>query len=143
MAKGITYDQNTLNYMRVFERVAKTRLIDCFEDKKGVLNFFVPQKDIGKAIGKNAVNAKKISEMLNKKIKIVAFNKDLKTFLNNLLFPNVVEKIGIDEENNTVILKDRDFQKKSLIIGKRAINLRNYEFIVQRFFPEIKEIKVE
>lgn len=140
MVIGVKYNQEILKYMKLFENITGTRLKDCFEDKKGVINFFVDERMAGKAIGKNGLNVRRISEALNRKIRIVAYSDDLKTFLNNLLFPNIVEDIEIND--SIVILRDRDFQKKSRIIGSKASNLRNYEYIVQRFFPYVEEIKV-
>lgn len=143
MVKGAKYDNALMGYMRIFENVTRTSLIDCFEDQKGVLNFFVDQSNIGKAIGKRATNIKLLENKFNKKIKVSAYNSDLKSFLNNLLFPLVVESIDYDPKTNIIQIQDPDFSKKSMIIGRNASNLRNYEYIVRRFFPDLKEIKVK
>lgn len=143
MVKGAKYDNALMGYMRIFENVTHATLIDCFEDQKGVLNFFVEQNDIGKAIGKKATNIRLLEDKFNKKIKVSAYSADLKSFLNNLLFPMVVESIEYDPESNIVQIQDPDFNKKSMIIGRNASNLRNYEYIARRFFPELKEIKVK
>jgi NusA-like KH domain protein len=143
LVKGAKYDNALMGYMRIFENITHTTLIDCFEDQKGVLNFFVEQNDIGKAIGKKATNIRLLEDKFNKKIKVSAYNADLKSFLNNLLFPIVVESIEYDSESNIVQIQDPDFNKKSMIIGRNASNLRNYEYIARRFFPDLKEIKVK
>ncbi len=143
MVKGAKYDNALMGYMRIFENITHTSLIDCFEDQKGVLNFFVDQNNIGKAIGKKAVNIRLLENKFNKKIKVSAYNSDLKSFLNNLLFPIVVESIDYDPKTNIIQIQDPDFSKKSMIIGRNASNLRNYEYIVRRFFPDLKEIKVK
>ncbi len=143
MVKGAKYDNALMGYMRIFENITHTSLIDCYEDQKGVLNFFVDQNNIGKAIGKKAVNIRLLENKFNKKIKVSAYNSDLKSFLNNLLFPIVVESIDYDPKTNIIQIQDPDFSKKSMIIGRNASNLRNYEYIVRRFFPDLKEIKVK
>jgi NusA-like KH domain protein len=143
LVKGAKYDNALMGYMRIFENITHTSLIDCFEDQKGVLNFFVDQNNIGKAIGKKAVNIRLLENKFNKKIKVSAYNSDLKSFLNNLLFPIVVESIDYDPKTNIIQIQDPDFSKKSMIIGRNASNLRNYEYIVRRFFPDLKEIKVK
>ena len=143
MVKGAKYDNALMGYMRIFENITHTSLIDCFEDQKGVLNFFVDQSNIGKAIGKKAVNIRLLENKFNKKIKVSAYNSDLKSFLNNLLFPIIVESIDYDPETNIIQVQDPDFSKKSMIIGRNASNLRNYEYILRRFFPDLKEIKVK
>jgi len=143
LVKGAKYDNTLMGYMRIFENITHTTLTDCFEDQKGTLNFFVEQNDIGKAIGKKAVNIRLLENKLNKKIKVSAYNPDLKSFLNNLLFPIVVDSIEYDPESKIVQIQDPDFNKKSMIIGRNASNLRNYEYITRRFFPDLKEIKVK
>ncbi|RLE43009.1 NusA-like transcription termination signal-binding factor [Candidatus Woesearchaeota archaeon] len=126
--------------MSLFERMTKAKLKDCFVDSNGVLVFVVQNGDIGKALGKHGKMAMKITQKLNRKIKIVEYSQDLIKFIKNLILPYTVN--AIEQEDDVVILKSDDTRVKGLLIGKNGKNLRNYESIVQRYFP-IKEIKVE
>ena len=47
----------------------------------------------------------------------------------------------ISEEEDIITITDPDKKKKGMIIGRDAINLRNNEKIVSRYFT-VKEIKV-
>lgn len=126
--------------MSLFESITRSRLKDCFIDKNEMQTFVVQPGEIGKAIGKSAINVKKLEQMLNRKIKIVEFNSEILGFVRNLVFPlktrNVVIKDGI------VTIESEDTKTRGLIIGRNATNLRNFEAIAKKYFPELKEIKV-
>ena len=65
----IVYDSDLLKLMNLFEQITKANLKDCFVDDNGLLTFIVQEGEIGKAIGKKAVNVKNLEKMLNRKIK--------------------------------------------------------------------------
>ena len=125
--------------MALFEKISRVRPKDAFEDDNGMLYFIVHQGNIVKAVGKNGFNAKKISEALKKKIKIVEFNDQRETFIKRMLFPLKVSEI--ESDNNVVKVKAIDNETRGKIIGRNGSNLRNYEKIIKRFFP-IDEMKV-
>jgi N utilization substance protein A len=135
----ISYNAELLKIMSLFERITKTNLKDCFIDQNSLLTFVVKQNQIGKAIGKNAVNVKKIQNLLNRKIKIVEFNSDLIKFVRNLIAP--LKILEVKNENHSIFIKGSDVRTKGLLIGKNSKNLRNLENIVKKYF-KIKEIKV-
>lgn len=130
----------TLKIMTLFESVTRSRIKDCFVDKNEIMNFVVQPGEIGKAIGKNAVNVKKLESMLNRKIKIVEFNSELIGFVRNIIYPlrtrNVTEKDGI------VTIESEDSKTRGLLIGRNAQNLRNFEVIAKKYYPQLNEIKV-
>lgn len=130
----------TLKLMSLFESVTRSRLKDCFVDKNEMQTFVVQQGEIGKAIGKGAVNVKKLEKMLNRKIKILEFNSSLIDFVRNLLYP--LKTRNIVENECIVTIESEDSKTRGLIIGRNAVNLRNFEAIAKKYFPNLKEIKV-
>jgi transcription termination/antitermination protein NusA len=128
-----------MKQMALFENISRVRPKDAFEDDSGMLYFIVDKGNIIKAVGKNGFNAKKISDALKRKIKIVEFDSVRETFIKRLLFPLKVSEINV--ENDVVKIKALDNETRGRIIGRNASNLRNYEKIVKRFFT-IEEIKV-
>jgi transcription termination/antitermination protein NusA len=140
MENKIIYNGETLKLMSLFESLTRTRLKDCFVDNSSMLTFIVVNGDIGKAIGKEASNVKKLESMLNRKIKIVEFNSEALGFIRNLVYPirprNVIEKEGI------ITIESPDSKSRGLLIGRNAQSLRNSEAIAKKYFPDIKEIKV-
>ena len=67
----ITYNAELLKIMMLFERITRAKLKDAFYDNNSLLTFIVAENEIGKAIGKKAVNVKKLERLLKRKIKIV------------------------------------------------------------------------
>ncbi len=135
----IKFDSNVIKHISLFESMTHARVKDCFEDSQDTLVFIVEKGDIVKAIGKNGETAKKLKDLIKKKIKIVESSADIKEFIKSLILPLKADKI--EQEGDLIYLKSNDVRTKGLLIGKAASNLRNYESIVQRYFP-IKEIKV-
>jgi len=137
----ILYTQELMGTMALFDRITRVQLKDCFEDNNHLLTFVVNHEDLGKAVGTKAIFVRKLEELFKRKIKIVGFHSDVKEFVKYLIYPLRVSLVEV--ENGTMILKDEDRKTKSLLIGRNAQNLRNTESIIQRYFSEIKEIKVE
>ncbi len=133
-------DLNLLRNINVFESVSQARVKDCFEDLNGNLIFIVHPGEASKAIGKRGVTVNKVSSLLRKKIKVVEFVPSVEKFIINLIYPLKVNSIEFDD--GVVLIKDNDRQKKSMLIGRNAKNLRFLETIVKKYFPQVNEIKV-
>ncbi len=133
----IRYTQDIMKYISLFESLTGTKLKDCILDE-GLL-FIVSEGQIGKAIGKSGVNAKRIEALLKKKLRIVEFNPDLKQFIKNMVYPLHVEEIN--EEDNVVSIKGKDTKTKGLLIGRDRKNIIQLTAIVKRYF-DVEDIKV-
>ena len=136
---SLKYDNQTLKIMSLFEEITRTRLKDSFVDDNDLLTFIVEQGQLGKAVGKKAINVKKLEKLLNRKIKILEFNSDIIRFVKNLIYP--LKAKDIVKEEDKIMITGPDTRTKGLLIGKNAKNLRNTEKIVKKYFP-IEEIKV-
>ncbi len=134
----IKLDVSAITTINLFERVTGAKVRDCITGETRVV-FVVEEGEIGRAIGRNGVNIKKIEQALNRKIKIVEFNPDVARFVGNLVLPLRASKITVD--GDTVVLHSDDVTTKGLLIGRNAQNLRHNETIVKRYF-DIREIKV-
>jgi len=137
--KKIKYDIDLMKYMSLFESLTRTKLKDCFFDNNGQLIFVVEENQIAKAIGKGGANAKKMENVLKKRIKIVEFNPDVKQFIRNLVYPlNVVD---INSKGDVIIITGPDTKTKGLLIGRNSRNLDNLSDTVKRYF-EVSSINV-
>ncbi len=136
------FDTETLGIINHFERLTKCRVKDFYEHN-GRLFFIIETGKLMQALGKDGANVKKLSAQLNKRIKIAEYNPDIKLFIRNLIHPLRVKEMQLDTpEEGMITLMDDDVKTKGLIIGAKAQNLRFYERIVQKYFPDIKEIRV-
>lgn len=127
--------------MALFDKITHVALKDCFEDKHHILVFVVDYRDLGRAIGKHAVVVKRLEQLLKKQVKILGFHPEVKEFVRYVIYPLQVSEIEL--EDGVLALKNDDRKTKSLLIGRNAQNLRNTEAILQRYFPEIKEVIIQ
>ncbi len=136
------FDTNDLQTIAHFEKLTHVKVRDYY-DHNDRLIFIIETGGLLRALGENGANVKKLSTQLNRRIKVAEFNPDVKLFIRNLIHPLKVEKMDADTPSEGIItLSDNDVKTKGLIIGAKAQNLRFYERVVQKYFPEVKEIKV-
>lgn len=126
--------------MSLFETMTGAKLKDCFIDDLKQTVFVVGEGQIGKAIGHKGNNVKRLENILKRKIKIIEFNNDFIQFLKNTIYP--IQAKEITEESNIITITPADSKSRGYLIGRGAVNLRNYEKIVKRYF-NIAEIKVK
>lgn len=134
----IKFDINLMKFISFFETLTRVHVKDLIQEE-GQLIFIVKQGEIGKAIGKNGVNVRRLEKSLNRKIKIVEFNTELLQFIKNIVYPAKIEEI--DEKDGIVTITALDSKSRGLLIGRGAQNLRGFEKIVRRYH-KIEEMKV-
>ncbi|MFC1740973.1 NusA-like transcription termination signal-binding factor [Nanoarchaeota archaeon] len=141
MGQKIVFDEDKMKKMALFESITKAKLKDFFDDPvQERLVFIVSPGELWRALGKQGANAKRLESTFKRKIKIVEYSGDLITFIKNMARPLKVDDVS--EEEGIVTIRHEDMQTKGLLIGKNARNLRNMESNIQRYFSELKEIKV-
>ncbi len=133
----IKYNIDLMKYMQLFENLTRAKLKDCIANEQ--LIFIVEENEIGKAIGKGGSNVRRLESLLNKKIKIVEFNPDIRQFIRNFVMPLQVKEIN--EEDNIITIYGKDTKTKGLLIGRDRKNLENLKSIVSRYF-EVEDIRV-
>ena len=134
----IKYDSDLMKLMTLFESMTGAKVKDCIANEK--LIFVMEENEMGKAIGKNGVNIKRMENMLKKKIKLVEFSSDVLQFVKNVIYP--IEVSGIIQEDNIIKIHGKDTSTKAMLIGRERQNINHLSDIVKRYF-NIKEIKVE
>lgn len=135
-----TLDTELLQLIGFFEKATRARVKDCFYDQNGKLTFIVEPGDIGKAIGKGASTLKNLERKLGKRIRVAEFADDKLQLIKNLTAPLTI--VDIEERmDGVIIVQGRDMKTNGLLIGKKARNLRNLEWMVRKYF-EVPEIKV-
>lgn len=138
MNSKVVFDVNIINMMKLFDNVTHASVKDCIVEDERII-FIVDEGQLMKALGKGAVNIKRLSELLKKKIKIVEYSSDKFKFIQHFIHPLKVDNIS--EEDGVVMLESADTKTKGLLIGRAAKNLRKLEEYIRRYF-EVKEIKV-
>jgi len=134
-----TIDMQHMRYINLFEKITRISTRFCFKYNETIF-FCVPKHLMSKAIGKDAVNIRKISKILNKRIKVVAFPNgidDLKTFIQAIVDPHTFKDVEIIE--NEVVLTAGS-QSKAALIGRYKRRLLEMQRIVNDFFG--KEFRI-
>ena len=138
MGIKIKFDIDTMKFISLFEKITHVNAKDCFKQKERIV-FIVNEGLAGKAVGKKGMNIKKLESLFKKKIKIVEYNPDLIRFVNNVIHPLKAKEII--ENEDIIVITPVDSQTRGYLIGREAVNLRQFEEIVKRYF-DIKEMKV-
>ena len=87
----------SIGYINLFESLTGAKLKDCFFDSD-VLVFLVEEGNVKRAIGKDNSNIKKISHILKKRFKILAFSDDVCKFAANLIYPIKADEISLEDK---------------------------------------------
>lgn len=133
----IKFDSEMMKLITLFESSTGANVKDCIANER--LVFIMEENEMGKAIGKNGANIKRMESLLKKRIKLVEFNKNVLVFVKNLIHP--IESLDIRQENGIVEIHGKDTSAKAMLIGRERQNINHLNDIAKRYF-DIREIKV-
>lgn len=126
-------DMQDLRYLNLFVKITRVNT-RYFFSYNNVLVFCVPKKLISKALGENAKNLKKMSEILGKRIRIVAQPqgiKDVKIFIEKIVSPVTFKDLEITD-NEIIVNAGR--MSKAALIGRDKRRLNEMKKIIKSFF---------
>ena len=126
-----------MKLIMLFESMTGAKVKDCISNEK--LIFIIQENEMGKAIGKNGVNVKRMENKLRKKIKLVEFTNNIAGFVKNMIYP--VEAKDILFDKGIVTIHGKDASAKAILIGRERQKIEHLSDIVKRYF-DVKEIKV-
>ncbi len=129
---------DSINNINLFENVTGAKVKDCILDE-GKLIFLIEEGNVKRALGENNSNIHKISKILKKDIKIIAFSNDVCKFVSNLIYPNKPNSIVLDGKIVTIAVEDTVV--KGRIFGRSRENLKKINSLVKNYF-DIEEIKI-
>jgi len=140
-----TFDMQFIRYINLFGRVTKITAKHCFL-YNNTLVFVVSKNQIEEAIGKNNSNLRKLSEILGKRIRVIAEPhsiKDIKNFVSVLVSPIKFDSIEIVKNNlgNEEVLIKADLEGRSMLIGRNKTRLEELKQIIEEHF-NIKNVRI-
>ncbi|UCF08214.1 MAG: NusA-like transcription termination signal-binding factor [Thermoplasmata archaeon] len=139
---NIKLDQDTLRYISVFERMTRTRVIDCIETPEKLI-FIVAPGQIRLAVGKKGENVKKLHDMFKKNLDVIEYSEDRARFLKNIFHKYAVKGVEIENRGNrihaTVSVESKD---KGKVIGKGGKNLKLAKDILGRH-TDIESLSID
>lgn len=125
-------DMQVMRYINLFTKITRISPRYCFKYNNQLI-YLVKNNEVSKAIGKEAINAKKIMSTLRKKIKILAIPKDdsskeIKLFLEKLVEPVEVTDVDIRDE---IIKVSATRINKSSLIGRERVREKEMAKIIK------------
>jgi N utilization substance protein A len=122
-------------YIEELRILTRATAVDCIIDEKyDRIIYLIRPGDMGLAIGKGGENSKKLQKALGKKIEMVEFSEDLRTFIENVFKPSEVSGIRVHEGGGTVDVLIRRKADLGMAIGKGGANVEKARIALKRFF---------
>lgn len=122
-----------MRYLNLFGKITRVSTRYCFKYNEALV-FCVPRKLMSKAIGKNAKNARQMSQILGKRIKIIAIPRDIKdakAFISAIVSPVIFKELEITPDE---IILTAGSQSKAALIGRNKRRFLEMQKIVRDFF---------
>jgi NusA-like KH domain protein len=134
-------DMQFIRYVNLFTKITRIRTNHCFEYNNTII-FVVPRKFVSKAIGPQNSNLERMSNIIGKKIKIVANPnsiEDIQNFVSVITRPIRFKAIEI-KDNEAIICTNP--QNKAALIGKGKVRIAEMENILEQYFG-IKKVRIK
>ena len=133
----IKYSSDSMKFMTLFESMTGTKVKDCIVNSRII--FIIEENEMGRAIGKNGVNIKRMENKLKKKIKLVEYSNNILQFVKNVISP--IEALDIKDQDGNITIYGKDVQTKAMLIGRERQTINHLGSIVKRYF-DVKSIRV-
>jgi N utilization substance protein A len=128
----ITFTEETLRYIALFEQVTRTHVKDCLETEDKLV-FVVDPGQANRAVGKAGENVIQLKNTTGKNIQVVEYSDDPETFIKNVFYNYNVQGVVIENRGNIVhATVTVDPKVKGRAIGKNGRNLKIARDIVNR-----------
>jgi hypothetical protein len=132
-------DMQLMRYINLFARTTKVQTTKVFVYNNQII-FAVPKAKVSIAIGKQAINVKKLNAILRRKIKIVAMpsvdsDEGVEKFVGDVVAPIEFNKVEV-KDNSVVVNAGR--QSKAALIGRNRQREKELGDVLKNFFGIVK-----
>jgi len=129
-----TINMQDMRYLNLFESVTRVSTRFCFPHNESIV-FCVPKQLISKAVGENGRNIRKMSELMGKRIRVIAAPRgiqDAEGFIRTLITPLTIKDFTITDHE--IIIGGG--KNKAALIGRNKRRLLEMQKIVKDFFEK-------
>ena len=123
-----------MRYLNLFEKVTRIRTRFCFKYNNMVM-FAIPKGLIPKAMGEKGANLKRISEVIKKRIRIVANPRgiqDAESFIRSIVNP--IEFNSLEVKEKELIITAGNTQNKAALFGRNKTRFADMKIIIKDYF---------
>jgi NusA-like KH domain protein len=141
-----TFDMQFIRYINLFGKVTRVNPKHCFT-YNNTLVFVVSRELVQQAIGRDNSNLKKLSEILGKRIRVLAEPnglEDIEQFFTVLVSPIKFEKLEVidrPESGKELVINAGGRESKAMLIGRDRAREKEMKEILEQYF-EIKSFKI-
>lgn len=129
-----------IHYLNALANISGVNAKDCIVSDN-VVSYLVKGSEIGKAIGKDALNVKTLSGRMKKKIEILEYSDDVNLFLAKALYNVELKKTEtIDFDGKKILNATVDAEAKSKILSNTS-RLRRVKELAKRNYG-IDDIRI-
>ena len=130
-----TIDMQLMRYINLFSKTTGVQTTKVFVYNNQIV-FAVPKAKVSEAIGRGAVNAKRLNEILRKKIKVVTMpavddNEGIGKFVEETVAPIEFNKVEV-RDDSIVVTAGR--QSKAALIGRGRQREKELADVLKNFF---------
>ncbi len=128
-----------MRYINLLDKTSRVKTSKCFV-YNNVIIFAVPRELVGRAIGPNGENAKKIQNILGKKVRIIEEPRGIENaekFVKDIVEP--VDFKSLELQGNEFIL-NAGSQSKAALIGRNKVRLQELGQILEDNFNKTLRI---
>jgi NusA-like KH domain protein len=132
-------DMKTMRYINLFSKISRVSTMYCFM-YNGQIVFAVPEEKVSAAIGKGAEHVRQLSDVLGKRVRVVAMpprdsREGIIKFIGDVVSPIEISKVDI-RDDMAVINANR--QSKAALIGRNRIREKELSDALKSFFQIAK-----
>ena len=120
------FNMDEILLINALENVSNVTAKDCLVENN-IVSYFVRGSEVGKAIGKKAVNVKELEKKLNKKIEIIGFEEKPETIIKKTF---EIELGEIKKKKNILSIRLDNTNKKKVL--SNSGRLRRVKELIKR-----------
>lgn len=138
----IKLDADTIRIFAMFEGMTRASLKDVIDEEDRII-FVVEEGQVGRAIGKGAINLKRLRENMGKEVVLVGFAGEREAFLRNVFHKFTIETIEWEDRNGDIIAHVKlPQEEKGKAIGKGGRNIQLARMLMKRHH-QIADVSLE
>ncbi|MEK6830064.1 MAG: hypothetical protein AABY15_08160 [Nanoarchaeota archaeon] len=128
-----TINMQDMRYLNLFEKMTRVQTRHCFKYNEFIV-FCVPRHLISMAIGEQGMNIKRMSEILQRRIKVIPIPdglSHLRQFIEAIINPLRFKDLQV---NDNEIILTAGSQSKAALIGRNKRRLLEMQKIMRDYF---------
>ena len=129
-----TINMQDMRYLNLFEKITGVRTRFCLKYNNMIM-FSIPRSFIPKAMGDKGANLQKISQVIKKRIRILAAPngvEDAEKFLKAIVNPAEFNSLEVKE--GVLVINAGSTQNKAALFGRNKTRFEDMKVIVKDFF---------